>query len=277
LQASVAVNAGPPVSTLPLFIGYNPGEGIRGHWKGQIDELRIYSRALTATEIQANFNALKPAGGTTGPGTVTSTPNSQAYWRFDDGSGNAASDATGHGNTGTLQNGAGWTTGVHGTAVNLDGVDDYVSIVNSFRLTSANFTLDAWIKGDPTMEQFGRILDSGYATGFALGRNGGGRQVLFEFRGSPYLISTTEAIDNTWHHVAVVKSGGTATIYVDGAAQGSVAVNPDVPTNTLPLWIGYNPGEGTRGHWKGQLDEVHIYDRALSAAEVQANYSARGQ
>jgi hypothetical protein len=45
----------------------------------------------------------------------------------------------------------------------------------------------------------------------------------------------------------------------------------------LPLFIGYNPGEGTQGHWKGQLDEVRIYDRALSAAEVQANYNARGQ
>jgi hypothetical protein len=277
LQANIAVNAGSSVSTLPLFIGYNPGEGTRGHWKGQIDELRIYTRALTAAEIQTNFNALKPAGGTTGPGTGSSTPNPQAYWRFDEGSGTVAGDATGHGNTGALQNGAGWTAGIRGTAVSLDGVDDYVSIANSFRLTSANFTLDAWIKGDPGMEQFGRILDSGYATGFALGRNGGGRQVLFEFRGSPYLISNADAIDNNWHHVAVVKSGGTATLYVDGAVQASVAVNAEAPTNTLPLFIGYNPGEGTRGHWKGQLDEVRIYDRALSAAEVQANYSARGQ
>ena len=127
------------------------------------------------------------------------------------------------------------------------------------------------------MEGFGRILDSGYLTGFALGRYGGGRQVLFEFRGSQQLISTSEVIDNTWHHVAVVKSGGTATLYTDGVAQGGVPVNSAAPTNTLPLFIGYNPGEGTRGHWKGQVDEIHIYDRALSAAEAQANYNARGQ
>jgi len=194
-----------------------------------------------------------------------------------DGDGTAANDATGHGNSGTLLNGAGWTTGVRGTAVNLDGVDDYVSVANTFRVTSSDFTLDAWVKGDVSMEGFGRILDSGYLTGFALGRYGGGRQVLFEFRGSQQLVSTAEIIDNTWHHVAIVKSGGAATLYTDGVAQGSVPVNPAAPTNTLPLFIGYNPGEGTRGHWKGQLDEIHIYDRALSAAEVLANYNARGQ
>ena len=47
--------------------------------------------------------------------------------------------------------------------------------------------------------------------------------------------------------------------------------------NALPTLIGYNPGEGIQGHRKGQLDEVRVYDCALSAAEVQANYNARRQ
>jgi hypothetical protein len=72
-------------------------------------------------------------------------------------------------------------------------------------------------------------------------------------------------------------SGGTATLFIDGLAEASVPVNTGPPTNTLPSFIGYNPGEGTRSHWKGPLDEVRVYDRALTPAEVKANYNARGQ
>src|SRR6185503_15180621 len=102
-----------------------------------------------------------------------------------------------------------------------------------------------------SMEQFGRIIDSGYASGFAFGRYGTEARASLEFRGSQSLVTTSTVIDNAWHHVVVVKAGGTATIYADGATQGSVAVNAGSSISTLPVFIGYNPGEGTRGHWKG--------------------------
>jgi len=209
--------------------------------------------------------------GSAGPVT---TGGPQAYWKFDEGSGTVASDSTGNGNTGTLLNGAGWSPGVQGTALNLDGVNDYVNAGTTLNVGST-FTVEAWIKGDQTtMEGWGRIVDTGFATGFALGRFGGSQQVAFEFRGSAVLGSAALVIDNAWHHIVVVKSGATATMYADGVLQGSVPVNAGGPVSTLPLFIGYNPGEGIQGHWRGQIDEVHIYSRALTATEILANYNA---
>src|SRR5262249_46485645 len=114
---------------------------------------------------------------------------------------------------------------------------------------------------------------TGFGSGFALGRFGGSQLVAFEFRGSARLASTAPVIDNAWHHIVVVKSDATATMYADGVLQASGPVNAGPSISTLPLFIGYNPGEGIPGHWKGQIDEVHIYSRALTELEIRANYN----
>ena len=148
----------------------------------------------------------------------------------------------------------------------------------SLDMGDSDFTLSAWVKGDPLMNEWARILDKGYFSGYELGRTGFASTIGFTYLNSdPTFSSTSSLIDNTWHHVAVVKSGGTASLYIDGILQSSIVVNLGAPTNTFPMFIGYNPGEGIRGHWKGQLDEVRIYDRALTPGEVQGNFNARGQ
>lgn len=203
-----------------------------------------------------------------------STTGLAAHWRFDDGSGTAASDASGRGNAGTLRNGPTWGQGKVGSALRFDGVDDYVEVRNSLHLGSGDFTLEAWIVGDPAMEGYGRIIDKGYASGYALGNQSGTRKIMFEYLRGPWLVTKSDVIDNTWHHIAVVKAGTTATIYADGKAENSVTVSSAAENNTLPLFIGYNPGEGQQGHWKGFIDEVRLYTRALSATEIQSDAGA---
>jgi hypothetical protein len=82
--------------------------------------------------------------------------------------------------------------------------------------------------------------------------------------------TTTPLIDNTWHHVTLVKNGNTVTIYADGQAENTHTINVVTQDNTLPLLIGFNPGEGVQGFWKGLLDELKIFDRALTPAEIAA-------
>jgi hypothetical protein len=136
---------------------------------------------------------------------------------------------------------------------------------------ASNFTLAAWVKGDPAMNQLARILDKGYFSGYELGRTSFAPTIGFTYLNSdPAFTSSSSLIDNTWHHVAIVKSGTTATVYADGVAQGTVAVSSGSQDNALPLLIGYNPGEGLQGAWMGMLDELRIYNRALGASEISA-------
>ena len=256
----------------PLLMGFNPGEGSAGHWRGDLDDVRIYDRALSASDVLAiatmEIHTYDRAPGTASGSLVAS-------WSFDEGSGTQASDGSGQGHRGTLMNGARWISGVRGSALRFDGVDDYVDAGTGVTVETGNFTVEAWVRGDPTMEPFGRIVDKGYATGFALGAAGDGRLSLFELAGSAQLFSRDPIADQAWHHVAVVRSGTELILYRDGVEQGRVTRPPVTASGTMPLLIGFNPGEGTRGHWKGDIDEVRIYRRALTAQELRASAQSR--
>src|SRR5262249_34720109 len=186
----------------PSFV---PNANAVGPWT-----MSVYLNGSPTPFMTVGFSFTSAAdGGTAGGGP-------EAYWKFDEGSGAQALDSTGNGNTGRLLNGAGWAAGIKGTALNLDGVDDYVDVGTTLKVTSANFTIEAWVKGDPTMQTYGRIVDADYASSYSLSAynpSAGSptRVALFEFQGSARLYSTAVIIDNTWHHVAVVKAGSTAT------------------------------------------------------------------
>ena len=82
-----------------------------------------------------------------------------AHWKFDEGSGTTASDASGNGNTGTLINGPQWTAGKVGNALYFDGIDDVITVAdsNSLDLSSA-FTLSAWVNPASTSTNWNVIL-----------------------------------------------------------------------------------------------------------------------
>ena len=207
-------------------------------------------------------------------GQCVTPPAGIADWWGGDGN---ANDIIG-GHNGTIVGSVTFATGEVGQAFVLDGTTGYVDVGDTFDTNLNDFTLEAWINGDPTMEQWGRILDKGFATGYAFGRRASTNKVGFEFldsgsQGNSFS-TVSDVIDNTWHHVAVVVENRTAAIYADGVAENSETLSTANQDNSLPLWIGYNPGEGTRGHWKGMIDEVSVYNRALSASEIAAIYNA---
>ncbi len=193
-----------------------------------------------------------------------------AHWNAENG----AVDVTDNGHDGVFNGNA--TTvagGPFGNAFTFDGVGDYINIGDELDMVSSDFTLAAWIKGDPTMDQWGRIIDKGFASAYAFGRRSFTNAVGFEFLNSGSqgngFGTTTNLIDNTWHHVAVTKAGTTVTIYADGDAENTETVSSAIQNGALPLLIGANPGEGITGFWKGLLDELRIYDRALTSGEIE--------
>jgi glucose/arabinose dehydrogenase len=198
-------------------------------------------------------------------------PGPVAAYSFDAGSGPTLADATGKGHTGTIS-GATWTTaGRNGGALTFDGVDDWVTVAdaNDLDLTSA-VTLEAWVRPTATnrwrtvaiKERPGNLIYSLYSNNAGQRPSGniwiGSAEV--EARGPSSLPA------NTWTHLATTFDGAAVRIYVNGALAGTVAATGTMPTSTAPFRIGGNAVWGE--FFAGQVDDLRLYDRALSAGEI---------
>jgi len=173
------------------------------------------------------------------------------------------------GNDGTLLNGAGFAPGMVGEAFLLDGVDDRVLIGNPANLQLQNFTLDLWVK--PDILKHSELLVygfGGYGTVIERGNNISLTKVgVSNVQAPPFP-------DTDWHHVAVTKDGNAVVIYLDGIAFPKPPYDPGF-FFTSNLAIGNRDDAPlARRALDGLIDEVEIYNRALSASEIQAIFSA---
>lgn len=75
--------------------------------------------------------------------------------------------------------------------------------------------------------------------------------------------------DNTWHHVAAVYDGANVTLYVDGSSDGSVAKTGNLTTSSRNVRIGARHTTSMGEYFTGIIDDVRIYNKALSASEIQ--------
>jgi hypothetical protein len=238
---------------------------------------------LAAGTYTATVTVTATTSGATGsPKTiaVTLTVNPAATdlvgaWGFDATSGTTAVDASGQGNTGTL-NGATWSTaGKFGGALSFDGISNWVTVPDSPSLDlTTGVTMEAWVR--PTAigtrwrcvllkEQTGSLIYALYA--------GDGRQQAATdvFTSSDIGISGTATTPlNAWTHLAATYDGATLRLYVNGVQAASKAVTGAIRTSTGALRIGGN--STWNDEWfAGLIDEVRVYKRALSATEIQAD------
>jgi hypothetical protein len=237
---------------------------------------------------------LTPAAGQTGSATVTLTVGDGALftaasfvltvstaptgglvaaYSFNEGAGTTVADATGIGNTGTIS-GATWnTTGKFGGSLTFNGTSNLVLINSSASLNfSSAMTLEAWVY--PTATQSGwRTVVQKQTDAFLLHASsnsplspaGGGT-----FNGTVSFVSNPSAIAlNTWTHLAVTYDGATIRLYVNGLLTASQAQTGALETNANAIRIGGNVPYGE--YFLGRIDEVRIYNRALSLAELQTD------
>ncbi|MBI2912643.1 MAG: LamG domain-containing protein [Chloroflexi bacterium] len=199
------------------------------------------------------------------------TPSGLVSWWPGEGNANDIWDA----NPGTLMGGAGFASGIVGQAFNLDGVDDYVEIADSASFDMASFTLEAWIKTDDAGAGRRRIISQqpNLVNYWLMGLNSN-RLEMGSSKDGILLTKGGLLNDSAWHHVAVARDAGSAAYwYVDGAQAGSQGIS-DTSTYTFaaPVYISRMPGWDEYFH--GFVDEVSVYNRALSASEIQAIYAA---
>ncbi len=180
-------------------------------------------------------------------------------------------------NNGMLVNGVNFTNGMVGQAFSLDGASSYVSIPDapSFHGLTSNITIEAWIKvnqfpsGDWTA-----IVTKGDSS-WRLHRHGSTSVISFSIGGlsSADLAGNRNVNDGQWHHVAGVYNHTNLFLYVDGALDASAPATGTIAQNSYPVCIGENAEHPGR-IWNGLIDEVSIYNRALTAAEIQFIYNA---
>ena len=244
---------------------------------GLIDEVRIYNRALSAGEIQTLYNV----------GAVKYTPPNNlglvGYWSFNEGTSTVALDYSGNKNKGTLVNGPTWVNGKQGKALNFDGGNDRVVIGdpanNSLDFGSGSFSYGMWVNpasfiGNYDMPWFKGGSSAG-APGYDFELGSGAWTVNIAdattIKSNSFLSSGTLG---TWTHIFAVvdRSTNRLVVYVNGKSTG---VGTDISTlgsmsGTYSATISSN---GASYPFNGLIDEVRIYNRALSAGEIQTLYN----
>jgi glucose/arabinose dehydrogenase len=176
-------------------------------------------------------------------------------------------DASGNGNTGTAAGTTRVSTGRYGQALDFNGASSLVTVADapSLRLTTA-MTLEAWVDPTAVNSAWRDVIYKGNdnyyleATSTQGGVPAGGGTI-----GTAY--GTTALAPNTWTHLAVTYDKATIRLYVNGTQVSTVGATANLATTAGPLAIGGDPLFGQ--YFKGLIDEIRIYDVALSGSQIQ--------
>ena len=228
-------------------------------------------------------------------GATAITNGLLGWWKFDEGTGTTVVDSSGNGHTGTLINSPSWTAGKIGGSITLNGSNQYVEC-GELADNLSDMTVSCWAKttdgaGANWKLLVSKITNGGNGAGWYLSLYAGIVQLLTQEaggnswvqRGSAY--SPLHLYDNgIWHHIVMTYSGGfysgTFQIYVD--SQPITMANHDGGTaftsisTTSTVKIGVDSDLSSYSYFLGSIDDVRIYNRALSAAEVLQIYNLQG-
>ena len=199
---------------------------------------------------------------------------SLSYWNLDETTGSIAHDASSNAYDGTLMNmdDSDWVPGKTGNGLDFDGVNDYVAVDNICTwMAGGDVTVSAWMKAPAVNPATQFIISINTATGdnrLLCGTSAG--IATLSLGDTAWHHTTATVIDNTWHHIAYVLDDGadTVTVYVDGSeALSFTSTVSVVATDVFSLGQEYD-GIVTGDFYSGQLDDVRVYNWALSEAEI---------
>jgi hypothetical protein len=203
-------------------------------------------------------------------------PGLVAYYTFDEGSGSKAYDTTPYNNHGTIY-GATWVDGVIGKALSFDGVDDYVEVPDSTNLRGfSNLTILMWVKIPSGTGYWGFVSKTERSNGWQFIKNYPTRPIFFEiFEGGSnigsYAYSYSQIPENTWTQIGIVVEGLTWKFIINGTVDRVFTSSRALTHSTVSLWIGSS--RASTPYLNGTIDEVRIYNRALSADEIAQHFA----
>lgn len=219
--------------------------------------------------------------GSSGSNTITKTGYVTVHRRglvaaygFNEGSGTKVNDVSGKGNHGTIS-GATWTSsGRYGKALLFDGSNDRVTVNDAASLDlTTGMTLEAWVYPTATPTNWRTIImkeQPGNAVYYLDANSYRNQPVTGVFVGSARtLYGGSRLAVNAWTHLAATYDGQTQRLYVNGSQVAQRSQTGQIRASTGALRIGGNSVWGE--YFKGRIDEVRIYNRALTASEIQSD------
>ncbi len=241
--------------------------------------------ADASATVTASYGGVSKTAALSLKAAVTNNAGLVGYWALDDASGTTAGDSSGNGNTGMLVGNPVWTTGKTAGGLKLDG-SDYVQVNSSPSLAIGGnaISFGAWYYHTSTVNGYlmGKtVTNYSYMLGIDQGSqqfivylNTGGVLKTVRFPNStPNGLST---YNNTWTHLFVVYDGSNIVVYVNGNQAASQTATGNVLANGDPFAIGARGGDGSWTRFNSTIDEVRVYNRALSPTEVQTLYGNAG-
>ncbi|KKR82381.1 MAG: hypothetical protein UU29_C0014G0014, partial [Candidatus Daviesbacteria bacterium GW2011_GWA2_40_9] len=268
-----------------VFIASRGGTG--QYYKGDVDELRIYNRAFSASEVTQLYNdstssILTAVQGQAVPSTSFATeeqgPGPAAYWKFDDGQGTTTQDSAPSNNDGILSGTTKptWTTEdqcISGKCLYFNGSTAYTAVSDNTALKPANITVSTWVRtpGVANSFIFYKYNPSSPYQGYGLALDASNNP-RFWVGGNAWTAGTIAVNDNKWHYLVATYDGTNVRIYIDG-----VLNKTNAQTATLSYTINATIGAANSGAsdiFKGYIDELKIYSYARTAAQVKQDYLA---
>ncbi len=279
----------PATDTTALRIGYLNGGAVS--YQGKIDEVKIYDYARTPAQIAYDYNRGGPV----------------AHYKLDECQGSTTYDTSG-GNNGTLivgatgaqtsvgtcnSSGTAWGNGATGkfeSSLNFDGTDDYIDTVASSTLLpgDTSFSLGGWFKtstlystadnniGGRIVSLYRSVDGAGFSSKVGLGFYGDNTDTLMVFSngasGSTSLRKTNSGFnDNQWHHLFTTYDSTTniLKLFYDSVEVGSQNASTIYSSESEQMKIGTFGGTSTTGTFNGQIDDVRVYNYALSSTQVK--------
>ncbi len=290
LDGTTSTTRNPTDGSGTLKIGAR-GDDAATTFKGSIDDVKIYPYARTASQIKTDAASRVPSV----HGISASFGDDQSYlsnglvgwWKMDDGVNNPcasgvdkACDSSGNNNVGTWTNGVASTSGKFGNGTNFDGVNDYVSVPASSIFDNQRITIASWVYSANFAQNgfiFEKTTNGSVDTQYSCFFDSVSSSIYFRTYNSSgtqnnlTLAWTGLVTNNAWNHIACIYDGANKYIYVNGKLATSAAYNQTLITNPAGTsFIGTFGGGGY--NFNGKIDDVRIYNRALSPSEVTRLY-----
>lgn len=203
-----------------------------------------------------------------------------AWWKFNEAGGVSALDSGTLGVDGVLQGACGFTAGVSGNAISIPGgIGDFVNMGNVLPMVGTSFSMQAWMRTTNATSANTIAVgkhNAGTFNGYMMrlnydGQYGLAQRAQFYQSNSPAntAVGTSVVTDGVWHHLlATYTLGGQLRLYVDGNLERTIAAQSIISNSVAFLVGGYTVSGVQRNGFQGELDEVQLYDYALTADQV---------